>query len=219
MVFPKQFFKEPSLGKVITVGVTGASGAVLARTALRLLEADERVSRVHLVITEAGQRLLAQELGVNPADAKQIPALLSGTRAQKIELLANRDIGASIASGSYSVDAMIVIPCSASTLSSIANGASDDLLARAADVCLKERRPLLLCLRETPLSRVHLQNMLRAQEAGAVMMPVVPAFYYSPQTIDDLVEQFVCRALAQIDLPQEKQFRWEGGAKIRAREA
>jgi 4-hydroxy-3-polyprenylbenzoate decarboxylase len=207
------------LGKVITVGVTGASGAVLARAALRLLEADERVSRVHLVITEAGQRLLAQELGVSATDAKQIPALLSGTRAQKIELLANRDIGASIASGSYSVDAMIVIPCSASTLSSIANGASDDLLARAADVCLKERRPLLLCLRETPLSRVHLQNMLRAQEAGAVMMPVVPAFYYSPQTIDDLVEQFVCRALAQIDLPQEKQFRWEGGAKSRAREA
>ena len=205
------------MGKVITVGVTGASGAMLARTALRLLENDERVSRVHLVVTEAGQRLLAQELGVAPQE--QIPALLSGTRAQKIELLANRDIGASIASGSYSVDAMIVIPCSASTLASIANGASDDLLARAADVCLKERRPLFLCLRETPLSRVHLQNMLRAQEAGAVMMPVVPAFYYSPQTIDDLVEQFVCRALAQIDLPQEKQFRWEGGAKSRAREA
>jgi 4-hydroxy-3-polyprenylbenzoate decarboxylase len=207
------------LGKVITVGVTGASGAILARAALRLLESDDRVSRVHLVVTEAGQRLLAQELGVSPADQKQIPALLSGTRAQKIELLPNRDIGASIASGSYSVDAMIVIPCSASTLASIANGASDDLLARAADVCLKERRPLLLCLRETPLSRVHLQNMLRAQETGAVMMPVVPAFYYSPQTIGDLVEQFVCRALAQIDLPQEKQFRWEGGTKTRAREA
>ena len=207
------------MGKVITVGVTGASGATLARTALRLLEADERVSRVHLVITEAGQRLLAQELGVNPADAKQIPALLSGTPASKIEPLANRDIGASIASGSYSVDAMIVIPCSAGTLASIANGASDDLLARAADVCLKERRPLLLCLRETPLSRVHLQNMLRAQEAGAVVMPVVPAFYFSPQTIDDLVEQFVCRALAQLGLPQEQQFRWEGGAKSRAREA
>lgn len=207
------------MSKVITVGVTGASGAILARAALRLLEADDRVSRVHLVVTEAGQRLLAQELGVSAADPKQLPTLLSGTRAQKIELLPNRDIGASIASGSYSVDAMIVIPCSAGTLASIANGASDDLLARAADVCLKERRPLLLCLRETPLSRVHLQNMLRAQEAGAVVMPVVPAFYYSPQTIDDLVEQFVCRALAQLGLPQEQQFRWEGGAKSRAREA
>lgn len=211
--------KERFLGKIITVGVTGASGAALARATLRLLEADSRVSRVHLVVTEAGQRLLAQELGVSTAEPKQLPALVSGTRAQKIELLPNRDIGASIASGSYSVDGMIVIPCSAGTLASIANGTSDDLLARAADVCLKERRPLVLCLRETPLNRVHLQNMLRAQEAGAVIMPVVPAFYYAPQTIDDLIEQFVCRALAALDLPQEQQYRWEGNNKSRAREA
>ena len=150
------------MGKVITVGVTGASGAVLARATLRLLEADDRVSRVHLVVTEAGQRLLAQELGVSAADAKQIPALLSGTKAQKIELLANRDIGASIASGSYSVDAMIVIPCSASTLASIANGASEDLLARAADVCLKERRPLLLVLaRNSAKSRASAKHVAR----------------------------------------------------------
>src|SRR5262249_49535299 len=105
------------------------------------------------------------------------------------------------------------------TLASIANGLSDDLLARAADVCLKERRPLVLCLRETPLNRVHLQNMLRANEAGAVIMPVVPAFYFAPQTIDALVEQFVCRVLAQVGLPQEQQFRWQGPSKSRAREA
>ncbi len=207
------------MGKVITVGVTGASGAALARSALRILEADERVSRVHLVVTEAGQRLLAQELGIATADAKQLPALLSGTRAQKIESLSIRDIGASIASGSAPVDGMVIIPCSAGTLASIANGTSEDLLARAADVCLKERRPLVLCLRETPLSRVHLENMLRAQNAGAVIMPVVPAFYFAPQNISDLVEQFVCRALAQLGLPQEQQFRWEGQAKSRAREA
>ena len=207
------------MGKVVTVGVTGASGAVLARAALRMLEADERVERVHLVVTEAGQRLLAQELGVRPADAKQLPALLSATRAEKIELLPDRDIGAAIASGSHPVDGMVVIPCSAGTLASIANGTSEDLLARAADVCLKERRPLVLCLRETPLNRVHLQNMLRAQEAGAVIMPVIPAFYFAPQTIDELVEQFVCRALAALGLPQEQQYRWEGGAKGRAHEA
>jgi flavin prenyltransferase len=207
------------VGKIITVGVTGASGAVLARTALRLLESDERVLRVHLVVTAAGQRLLAQELGVNASDAKQLPAAISGTRATKIELLSNQDVGASIASGSYPVDAMIVIPCSAGTLASIANGLGDDLLARAADVCLKERRNLLLCLRETPLNRVHLQNMLRAQEAGAGIMPVVPAFYYAPQSIDELVEQFVCRALAQIGLPQEHQYRWEGNSRSKAREA
>jgi 4-hydroxy-3-polyprenylbenzoate decarboxylase len=184
-----------------------------------MLEYDAQVERVHLVVTEAGQRLLAHELGVRPADAKEIPALLSGTPARKIELLPDRDIGASIASGSHPVDGMVVIPCSAGTLASIANGTSEDLLARAADVCLKERRPLILCLRETPLNRVHLQNMLRAQEAGAVIMPVIPAFYFAPQTIDELVEQFVCRALAALGLPQEQQYRWEGQAKGRAQEA
>jgi 4-hydroxy-3-polyprenylbenzoate decarboxylase len=210
------------VGKIITLGVTGASGAALARTALRLLEADAAVSRIHLVVSEAGQRLIAQELGVVATDPKQLPALLSGTRAEKTELLSNKDIGASIASGSYTVDGMIVLPCSAGTLASIANGTSDDLLARAADVCLKERRPMVLCLRETPLNRVHLANMLRAQEAGAVIMPVIPAFYYAPQTIDDLIEQFVCRALAQLGLPQNQQYRWEGHAdrpKSRSRHA
>jgi len=207
------------VGKVITVGVTGASGAVLARTTLRLLEYDARVERVHLVVTEAGQRLIAQELGVRPAEAKQLAALLSGTPAGKIELLPDRDIGASIASGSHLVDGMAVIPCSAGTLASIANGTSEDLLARAADVCLKERRPLVLCVRETPLNRVHLTNMMRAQEAGAVIMPVIPAFYFAPQTIDELVEQFVCRALNALGLPQEQQYRWEGQAKGRAHEA
>ncbi len=207
------------MGKIITVGVTGASGAVLARTALRMLEYDARVDRVHLVVTEAGQRLVAQELGVRAADAKQLPSLISGTPAGKIELLPDRDIGASIASGSHPVDGMVVIPCSAGTLASIANGTSEDLLARAADVCLKERRPLVLCLRETPLNRVHLTNMLRAQEAGAVIMPVIPAFYFAPQSIDELVEQFVCRALAALGLPQEQQYHWEGQAKGRAQEA
>ena len=205
--------------KTITIGVTGASGAILARRALQLLESDDRVSRVHLVVTEAGQRLIAQELGVTSQDAKLLPAQIAGAPCKKTELISNRDIGASIASGSYAVDAMAVIPCSAGTLASIANGSSDDLLARAADVCLKERRPLVLCLRETPLNRVHLQNMLRANEAGAVIMPVIPAFYFAPQTIDDLVEQFVCRVLAQLGLPQEQQYRWQGQSKSRAREA
>jgi flavin prenyltransferase len=207
------------LGKIITVGVTGASGAALARAALRMLEADARVSRVHLVVTEAGQRLLAQELAISTAEPRQLPALVLGVRAQKTEYLANRDIGASIASGSYMVDGMVVIPCSAGTLASIANGASDDLLSRAADVCLKERRPLALCLRETPLNRVHMQNMLRAQEAGALIMPVIPAFYFAPQTIDDMIEQFVCRVLAQLGLPQEQQYHWEGNSRAKAREA
>ena len=206
-------------GKVITVGVTGASGAILAQAALRLLEADPRVARVHLVVTETGMRLVAHELGIVAPDPKQLPTLILGTRATKIELLPNKDVGASIASGSFPVDAMVVIPCSVGTLAAIAGGSSEDLLARAADVVLKEGRRLVLCIRETPLNRIHLENMLRAQQAGAVIMPAIPSYYHQPKTIDDLVEQYVCRVLAQLGLPQEKQYQWRGQGKGKAQEA
>ncbi len=197
-------------GQIITVGVTGASGAVLAQKTLALLEEDARVARVHLVITETGQRLFAEELGLSSGDLKQLPSRLLGRPAAKIEVLPNKDVGASIASGSYDVDSMIVVPCSMGTLASIANGASDDLIARSADVMLKERRQLVLCIRDTPFNRIHLENMLRAEQAGAVIMPAIPAFYHQPKTIDDLVTQYVCRVLAQIGLPQEKMYRWTG---------
>ncbi len=195
----------------ITVGVTGASGAVYAQTLVRLLDADRRVARVFLVATEAGMRLLSTELGVVAADGKKLPSLLTGTPAKKIEYLPNKDIGASIASGSAAVDSMAVIPCSAGALGSIAAGSSGDLLTRAADVCLKERRTLVLCLRETPLNRIHLENMLRVHDAGATVMPAMPAFYYEPETIAAMVEQFCYRVLAQLGLPQPKQYRWKGG--------
>lgn len=201
---------KPTENKVITVGVTGASGAVLAQAMLRLLDADERVTRVHLVVTEAGQRLLTTELGITAQDPKRLPALVTGTDANKIEYVPNKDIGAAIASGSYPMDAMVVIPCSVGTLASIACGTSDDLLARAADVCLKESRRLVLCVRETPLNRIHIENMLRAQAAGAVIMPVIPSFYHGPKTIEDLVAQYVYRVLAQMGLEQAEQFHWTG---------
>lgn len=196
--------------QIITVGVTGASGAILAQKALALLEGDARVSRVHLVVTETGQRLFADELQVSSGDLKQLPGRLLGRNSTKIEVIPNKDVGASIASGSYEVDAMIVIPCSMGTLGAIAGGLSDDLVSRAADVMLKEGRKLVLCARDTPLNRIHLENMLRAQQAGAVIMPVVPAFYHQPKTIDDLVTQYVCRVLAQIGLAQDKMYRWAG---------
>jgi 4-hydroxy-3-polyprenylbenzoate decarboxylase len=199
-------------GCVITVGVTGASGAVYAQAILRLLDSDARVARVFLVASEAGLRLLSMELGVVAADGKKLPSLIVGAAAEKIEYLPNKDIGASIASGSALVDGMAVIPCSAGALGSIAAGVADDLLTRAADVCLKERRPLVLCLRETPLNRVHLENMLRVHDAGATVMPAMPAFYYEPKSVDDMVEQFACRVLAQLGLSQEKQYHWQGGA-------
>ena len=200
----------PPQTKSITVGVTGASGALLAQKALALLEDDGRVARVHLVITETGQRLFAEELGLTSGDLKQLPSRILGRATSKIEILPNKDVGASIASGSYEVDSMLVIPCSMGTLAAIANGTSDDLIARAADVMLKEGRKLVLCVRDTPFNRIHLENMLRAQQAGAVIMPVTPAFYDQPKTIDDLVRQYTCRVLAQIALPQEKMYRWAG---------
>ena len=200
-----------SEGRAITVGVTGASGAVYARAVLRLLDSDRRVERVFLVASDAGLRLLSMELGIVAADGKKLPGLITGAAAKKIEYLPNKDIGATIASGSAFVDGMVVIPCSAGALGSIAAGTAGDLLTRAADVCLKERRPLVLCLRETPLNRIHLENMVRVHDAGAIVMPAMPAFYYGPETIEDMVEQFACRVLAQLGLAQEKQYRWEGG--------
>ncbi len=196
--------------QIVTVGVTGASGAILAQKTLTLLEEDARVARVHLVVTETGQRLFAEELGISSGDAKQLPSRILGHPAAKIDVLPNKDVGAAIASGSYAVDAMVVIPCSMGTLGAIANGISDDLVARAADVMLKESRKLVLCVRDTPFNRVHLENMLRAQQAGAVIMPAVPAFYHHPKTIDDLVTQYVCRVLAQMGLAQDKMYRWTG---------
>jgi 4-hydroxy-3-polyprenylbenzoate decarboxylase len=200
----------PNQGQIITLGVTGASGAVFAQKALSLLEEDARVARVHLVATETGQRLLAEELRISSGDLGKLPGRLLGRNPKKTEVLSNKDVGASIASGSYFVDAMIVIPCTVGALASIAGGVCDDLVSRAADVMLKENRKLILCVRDTPFNRIHLENMLRVQAAGAVIMPVVPSFYHQPKTIDDLVTQYVCRVLAQAGLPQEKMFRWTG---------
>jgi 4-hydroxy-3-polyprenylbenzoate decarboxylase len=200
----------PDKDKTITVGVTGASGAIFAQKTLALLEDDPRVARVHLVVTETGQRLFAEELGITSGDLKKLPSRILGRTPKKIEPISNKDVGASIASGSYDVDAMIVIPCTMGALSAIANGTSDDLVSRSADVMLKEGRKLILCVRDTPFNRIHLENMLRAQQAGAVIMPVVPAFYDNPRTIDDLVTQFACRVLAQAGLLQQKMHRWTG---------
>jgi 4-hydroxy-3-polyprenylbenzoate decarboxylase len=203
--------------QTVIVGVTGASGAVLAQKMLDLLDADARVERVHLVVTETGLRLFAEELKIAVGSSEQLVQRVIGRASQKIELIPNKDVGASIASGSYAVDAMAVIPCSVGSLAKIAAGTCDDLLARSADVLLKEGRKLILCVRDTPFSRIHLENMLRAQQAGAVIMPAIPAFYHAPKTIDDMVTQYVCRVLAQMNLPQDAMFRWTGS--VAAKEA
>jgi flavin prenyltransferase len=199
-------------GLIITVGVTGASGAIFAQETLSLLEQDPRVSRIHLVTTEAGQRLFSEELGITSGDLKKLPERILGRAAKKISTISNKDVGASIASGSYHVDAMIVVPCTMGALAAVANGLSDDLVARSADVMLKEKRKLILCVRDTPFNRVHLENMLRSHQAGAVIMPIIPSFYHKPKNIDEVVSQFVCRVLAQAGLPQERMYRWAGTA-------
>jgi len=196
--------------KTVIVGVTGASGAIFARRTLRMLEADSRVGRIHLVISGSGLKVLREELDLDVSKSNAIPRLLAGRPAPKTQYLLDSDVGASIASGSYRVDGMVVIPCSTGCLAQVANGISSTLIERAADVCLKENRKLILAIRDTPFSRVHLENMLRAHTAGADIFPIIPSFYHRPRSLDDLVTQFCCRLLAHLDLEQAKQFRWRG---------
>jgi len=173
---------------------------------LRALEADERVARVHFVASENSLRVMAEELGLSGRTGL-LEKLLGAAPVKTVQHV-DADVGASIASGSYPSNGMIVLPCSMGTLASIANGLANGLIARAADVTLKERRPLLLCVRETPFNRIHLRNMTLAAEAGAVIFPVIPAFYNKPMDSTEMARQFVCRVLAHIGLVQAGAFVW-----------
>jgi flavin prenyltransferase len=198
-----------SAGWNLTVAMTGASGSVFARELLIALEADERVGRIHFIASENSLRVLAEELEISGRN-QLIEKLLGHTPAKTIQLAEN-DIGASIASGSHPSQGMIILPCSMGTLATIANGFADTLIARAADVTLKERRPLLLCVRETPFNRIHLRNMQLASDSGAVIFPVIPAFYNRPVDSTEMARQFVCRVLAHIGLPQKDAYIWKAG--------
>lgn len=191
----------------LTVALTGASGAVLGRELLRALEADERVARVHFVASENSLRVVAEELGLSGRN-DLLEKLLGAAPAKTVQH-ADADIGAAIASGSYPSNGMIILPCSMGTLAAIANGLANSLVARAADVTLKERRSLLLCVRETPFNRIHLRNMTLAAEAGAVIFPVIPAFYNRPVDSAEMARQFACRVLAHIGLPQPGAYVWK----------
>jgi 4-hydroxy-3-polyprenylbenzoate decarboxylase len=193
--------------RTITLAVTGASGSLFAREMLRALEADARVGHVNFICSDSGLRVVAEELGLGGRN--DLPRQLLGTEARKTHLLHNQDIGANIASGSYPTDAMIVLPCSMGTLAKIAQGLASKLIERAADVCLKERVPLVLCVRETPLNRIHLRNMSLAAEAGATIYPLIPAFYNRPDTLDEIARQFVYRVLKHIGLPQKGAYVWK----------
>src|ERR1700678_3661597 len=197
--------------RTLTVAVTGASGSILPKYLLDALERDDRVNQVNLIISDSGFRVMAEELGISGRN-ELLPKLL-GRSPAKIQQQNNNDIGANVASGSYLTDAMIVLPCSMGTLARIANGMAIHLIERAADVCLKERRPLVLCVRETPFNRIHLRNMTLAAEAGATIYPVIPAFYFHPASTDDIAREFVNRVLAHIGLPQLGSYQWKGDEK------
>lgn len=170
----------------LAVGVTGASGSAYAQRFLEVAR-EPHCHRLHLVVSEMGLRVMSQELGVKSAQ-ELLPDPTVAT-----SIYDNGDLLAPIASGSAPWEAMVIVPCSCGTLGRIASGSSDSLITRAADVALKERRPLILVPRETPLSQIHLRNMLSLSQAGAIILPACPAFYHSPKGVGDLVDFIVQR--------------------------
>jgi flavin prenyltransferase len=220
----------------LTIATTGASGAIFLRQLLLAVARDERVATVNFIASDSALRVMAEELDIkgrsnlvgqifagsigdpsgrtsHKLQLKKIQSRkiqLHKIRSHKIKEQANADIGANVASGSYPADAMIVIPCSVGTLARIANGVASQLIERAADVSLKEKRPLVLCVRETPLNKIHIRNMYRAADAGATIFPLIPAFYYGPASLDEMAREFAYRVLAHLGLPQPNAFRWKG---------
>jgi 4-hydroxy-3-polyprenylbenzoate decarboxylase len=192
----------------LIVATTGASGALFLRHFLLAVERDKRVQTVNFVASDSALRVMAEELGLR--GRSNLVKQIIGKAARKIQQQADADIGANVASGSYPADAMVVIPCSMGTLARIANGMASHLIERAADVCLKEKRPLVLCVRETPLNKIHIRNMYRAADAGATVFPLIPAFYNRPASLDVMAQEFAFRVLAHIGLPQPNAYRWKG---------
>jgi 4-hydroxy-3-polyprenylbenzoate decarboxylase len=192
----------------LTIATTGASGAIFLRQLLLAVERDKRVETVNFIASDSALRVMAEEMDLK--GRSNVIGRLLGHSSRKIKVQSNADIGANVASGSYPTDAMIVIPCSVGTLARIANGVAAQLIERAADVTLKEKRSLVLCVRETPLNKIHIRNMYRAADAGATIFPLIPAFYYGPTSLDDLAREFAYRVLSHLGLPQPDAFRWKG---------
>ncbi len=198
--------------KRFVVGISGASGALYAR---RIIETLVRFGHeAHLTVTPPGARLLHDELGMEGVDVRALAGLPAETdpRAHGVHLYNNKDIGAAIASGSFLHDGMIVAPCSGHTLAAIACGLGDNLLTRAAAVTLKERRPLVLLHRETPLTSIDIENMRRVTEAGAIVCPANPGFYHLPRTIEEIVDFMAAKALDLVKAEHDLGKRWEGAA-------
>lgn len=193
---------DPAARRLI-VGISGASGAIYALATLQALVSEG--FEIHCVVSPLGERLLAEEEGIHLAREPLEEALARRYGASgpgRIVRHSSRDLGAPIASGSFRTAGMVVVPCTTKTLAGIASGVSNTLIERAADVCLKERRPLILVVREAPLSLVHLRNMVTVTESGGIILPAAPAFYQKPRTIDDLAAFIAGRVLNLLGRPQ-----------------
>lgn len=181
----------------VVVAITGASGTLYGA---RLLEVLQDRAETHLVLTDAAEEVMEVETELDPADLRSL-----ATESHDPD-----DVTAPIASGSFPVDAMVVAPCSMRTLASVANGLAGNLVTRAADIQLKEDRPLILVPRETPLNDIHLENMLTVSRSGATILPAAPGFYHGPDTVTDLVDFVVGRILDRLDIENDLYERWEG---------
>jgi flavin prenyltransferase len=196
--------------KPILIGITGASGAIYARVLLETL-AVSHMGETLVVASDPGRRLLRDELGVTlgkPGGERFEWLRVAPAQREKVRLLPVEDIGAGPASGSFPLQAMAVVPCSMRTLAAIAAGLADNLLTRAADVCIKESRRLVLAPRETPLSAIHLENMLRLARCGVRIVPPMPAFYHAPQSIEDLARFVAQKIIEQMGLEFPDPVRW-----------
>jgi flavin prenyltransferase len=201
--------------KSIAFGITGASGSIYAQRLLVHLNESPQVSRIDLVISQAGVRVVGEELGINVAGKEpRVVRELIGKATDKVIVHSPSDIGATIASGSYLSDAMVIVPCSMGSLAAIASGITRDLIHRAADVMLKENRPLILVPRESPFNAIHLENMLKLARLGVRIIPAMPSFYHHPKTIEDLVEHSTYRLLDHLGVAHEQKTRWEGKSRI-----
>ncbi len=194
--------------KRLVIGMTGASGAPYA---LCLMEELLRQGHeVHVTVTEAAWRVLKEEHGWNVERREETLRKVLKTNSDLLHYYPIRDIGAPIASGSFPFDAMVVIPCSMGTLAKIAQGISSNLLERAADVALKEGRPLIVVPRETPLNLIHLENMTKLARCGATVLPAMPAFYHGPHNLEDMISFVAGKVLDQLTIPHQLYQRWEG---------
>lgn len=199
----------PAATNRVILGVSGASGAIYAQRMLRLLLDSGR--EVHLVVTDYGRRLLMDELSIRPVELHKLAGLPDDIdpRDRGLYIHPIKDVGANIASGSFLHDGMIIMPCSSHTLGAVASGLGDNLLTRAAAVTLKERRPLVLCHRESPLTRIDIQNMDRLTGAGAIIAPTNPGFYLHPRSLDDIIDFVVGRTLDLIGVEHNLNIRWK----------